>query len=222
MRRWRRRSIRSAHWHREWWWRRRRGRHRGLGGLGGNDAIARLLTQLHQRVADFGCLTLGLAVLDGSALLDGGVVHAQVDLGKVRRVDVDGQVKVVIQVVARRVITLTLAVLGLAIDLGAVLIDVHVAAEYLRKLDDVGIGVAPARLRGNDQQARVLVEHNIGAPGRKRARGVERRQALGVGLAVGELLTDIVRGAGAIAVKVGGELAGALFAQVAFIDFCLT
>ena len=102
------------------------------------------------------------------------------------------------------------------------LVDIHIAAEYLRELDDVGIGVAPAALRSDDQQARVLIEHNIGAPGRKRARGVERGQALGVGLAVGELLADVVRGAGAIAVKVGGELAGALFAQVAFIDFCLT
>lgn len=222
MRRWRRRSIRSARWHREWWWLRRRGRSRGLGGLGGHDAVARLLAQLHQRIADFGCLALGLAVFDGAALIDGGVVHAQVDLGKVRRVDVDGQIKVVIQVVARRVVALALAVLGLAIDLGALLVDIHIAAEYLRELDDVGIGVAPAALRSDDQQARVLIEHNIGAPGRKRARGVERRQALGVGLAVGELLTDIVRGAGAMAVKVGGELAGALFAQVAFIDFCLT
>ncbi len=40
---------------------------------------------------------LGLAVFDGAALIDGGVVHAQVDLGKVRRVDVDGQIKVVIR-----------------------------------------------------------------------------------------------------------------------------
>ena len=134
----------------------------------------------------------------------------------------DGQIKVVIQVVARRGVALALAVLGLAIDLGAMLVDIHIAAEYLRELDDVGIGVAPAALRSDDQQARVLIEHNIGAPGRKRARGVERRRAFGVGLAVGELLTDVVRGAGAIAVKVGGELAGALFAQVAFIDFCLT
>ncbi len=193
-----------------------------LGGLSGHDAVARFLTQLHQRVADLGCLALGLAVFDGTALIDGGVVHAQVDLGKVRRVDVDGQVKVVIQVVARRIVALALAVFCLAIDFGAVLVDIHIAAEYLRELDDVGIGVAPAALRSDDQQARVLIEHNIGAPGRKRARGVERRQAFGVGLAVGELLTDIVRGAGAIAVKVGGELAGALFAQVAFIDFYLT
>ena len=182
------------------------------------DAIARLLAQLHQRVADFGCLALGLAVLNGSALLDGGVVHAQADLGKVRRVDVDGQVKVVIQVVARRIIALALAVLGLAIDLGAMLVDVHVAAEYLRELDDVGVGVAPAALRGNDQLARVLVEHDVGASGRKRARGVERRQAFGIGLAVGELLADVVCGAGAPAAKEGGELAGALFAQVAFVD----
>ena len=134
----------------------------------------------------------------------------------------DGQIKVVIQVVARRVIALALAVFGLAIDLGAMLVDIHIAAEYLRELDDVGVGVAPAALRGNDQQARVFVEHDVGAPGRERARGVERGQALGIGLAVGELLADIVRGAGAIAVEVGGELAGALFAQVAFIDFCLT
>lgn len=144
MRRWRRRSIRSAHWHREWWWLRRRAGHRGLGGLGGHDAVARLLAQLHQRVADLGCLALGLAVFDGAALIDGGVVHAQVDLGKVRRVDVDGQIKVVIQVVARRVVALALAVLGLAIDFGAMLVDIHIAAEYLRELDDVGIGVAPA------------------------------------------------------------------------------
>lgn len=222
MRRWRRRSIRSAHWHREWWWLRRRGRPPRSWGLGGHDAVACLLAQLHQRVADLGCLALGLAVFDGAALIDGGVVYAQVDLGKVRRVDVNGQIKVVIQVVARRVVALALAVLGLAIDLGAMLVDIHIAAEYLRELDDVGIGVAPAALRGDGQQARVLIEHDVGAPGRKRARGVERRQALGIGLTVGELLADIVRGAGAIAVKVGGELAGALFAQVAFIDFCLT
>ena len=50
---------------------------RGLGGLGGHDAVARLLAQLHQRVADLGCLPLGLAVFDGTALIDGGVVHAQ-------------------------------------------------------------------------------------------------------------------------------------------------
>ena len=56
--------------------------HRSLGGLGGNDAVARLLAQLHQRVADLGCLALGLAVFDGAALIDGGVVYAQVDLGK--------------------------------------------------------------------------------------------------------------------------------------------
>ena len=36
-----------------------------------------------------------------------------------------------------------------------------------------------------------VIEHNIGAPGRKRTRGVERRQALGIGLAVGELLTAL-------------------------------
>ena len=58
--------------------------------------------------------------------------------------------------------------------------------------------------------------------GRECARGVERRQALGIGLAVGELLADIVRGAGAIAVEVGGELAGTLFAQVAFADLGLS
>ena len=104
---------------------------RGLGGLSGHDAVTRLLAQLHQRIADFGCLALGLAVLDGPALIDGGVVHAQVDLGKVRRVDVDSQVKVVIQVVTRWVVALALAVLGLAIDLGAMLVDIHITAEYL-------------------------------------------------------------------------------------------
>jgi hypothetical protein len=134
----------------------------------------------------------------------------------------DGQIKVVIQVVARRVVALALAVLGLAIDLGAVLVNIHIAAEYLRKLDDVGVGIAPAALRSDDQQARVFVEHDVSAPGRERARGVERGQALGVGLAVGELLTDIVRGAGAIAAKEGGELADALFAQVAFVDLGLS
>lgn len=77
----------------------------------------------------------------------------------------DGQIKVVIQVVARRVIALALAVLGLAIDFGTVLVDIHITAEYLRKLDDVGAGIAPAALRGNDQQARVFVEHDAGAPG---------------------------------------------------------
>lgn len=102
------------------------------------------------------------------------------------------------------------------------LVDIHIAAEYLRELDDVGIGVAPAALRGNDQQARIFVEHDVGAPGRERARGVERGQALGIGLAVGELLTDIVRGAGTIAAKEGGELADALFAQVAFVDLGLS
>ena len=61
------------------------------------------------------------------------------------------------------------------------------------------------RLRGNDQQARVLIEHNIGAPGRERARGVERCQALGIGLAIGELLANVVRGARAIASKEGRE-----------------
>ena len=134
----------------------------------------------------------------------------------------NGQIEVVIQVVARRVITLALAVLGLAIDLGAVLINIHIAAEHLRKLDDVGVGVAPARLRGNDQQARVLVEHNIGAPGRERSRGIERCQALGIGLAVGELLANVVRGARAITAKEGGELADAFFAQVAFVDLGFT
>ena len=155
-------------------------------------------------------------------LIDGGVVYAQVDLGKVRRVDVDGQVKVVIQVVARRIVALALAVLGLAIDLGPMLVDIHVTAEYLRELDDVRVGVTPARLRGNDQQSCVLVEHDVGTPGRERARGVEGRQALGVGLAVGELLADVVCRAGAIAVEEGGELAGTLFAQVAFIDLGLS
>lgn len=104
---------------------------RGLGSLSGHDTVARFLTQLHQGVANFGCLALGLSVFDGTALIDGGVVHAQVDLGKVRRVDVNGQVKVVIQVVARRVVALALAIFGLAIDLGAMLVDIHIAAEHL-------------------------------------------------------------------------------------------
>ena len=43
----------------------------------------------------------------------------------------DGQIEVVIQVVARRVVALALAVLGLTIDLGAMLVDIHIAAEYL-------------------------------------------------------------------------------------------
>lgn len=134
----------------------------------------------------------------------------------------DGQIKVVIQVVTRRVVALALAVLGLTVDLGAVLVDIHIAAEYLRELDDIGIGVAPAALRSDDQQARIFVEHDVGAPGRERARRVERGQAFGIGLTVGELLTDIVRGAGTIAAKEGGELADALFAQVAFIDLGLS
>ena len=194
-----------------------------FGGLGGHDAVARLLAQLHQRVADLGCLALGLAVLDGAALIDGGVVHAQVDLGKVRRVDVDGQIKVVIQVVARRDCSsrarhpwsrdrCSVRCSSISISQPSTCENSMMSGLASRqRLCEVMIS------RPASSSSMILVR-----PAESVRVGLNEARRCGVRLAVGELLADVVRGAGAIAVEEGGKLAGALFAQVAFVDLGLS
>ena len=134
----------------------------------------------------------------------------------------DRDMEVVVEVVARGIVAHALAVLVFTVLLGAMLLDFCIAAQHLGELDDVGVGVAPTGLRGDDQELCVLVEHDVSAPGRKRARGVKGGQTLGVRFAIGELLADVVYGARAMAMEERRELARAFLAQIAFVDLGLS
>ena len=101
-------------------------------------------------------------------------------------------------------------------------LDLCITAQYLGELDDVGVGVAPAGRRGDDQELCIFIEHDIGATGRKRARRVEGSQALRVRLAISELLADVVCSARAMAVEERRKLACALLAQIPFVDLGLS
>ena len=126
----------------------------------------------------------------------------------------DGEVHVVVYVVARRVVAFPVAFGVLAIDFGAGLANLRIAPGDLGEVHHVRVRIAPPRRGGDDEALRVLVEEHLGVA-TERARRVEPRDAVLVRLAVIELLADLFdRRAPALAEE-GGELLGALFAQVA-------
>ena len=103
----------------------------------------------------------------------------------------DGEIHVVIDVVTRRIVIVLFAVGIFPMQLGTRLTNLGIAAGDLRKIEHVGVRLAPARAARHDEAAGILVENHLHVVA-ERARGVKLRNALLVGLAPVELLANLI------------------------------
>lgn len=105
-------------------------------------------------------------------------------------------------------------------ELAARLANLGIATGDLGKVHNVGICVSPTGIARDDETLRVLVEHHLHIAA-ERARDVELRHLLPVGLAILKLLGDLLDRARASVAEERGQLARALLAQVAILKLAI-
>ena len=122
------------------------------------------------------------------------VIHLERNLVEVGGVHVDGDIHVVINVVARRIVAFLFAFGIFAHDFGAGFAYFRIAAGDLGKVNNIGVCVAPTRCARDNEAARIFIDDYLGVAA-QRACCVKCRHALFVGLAIIKLLANLFNGA---------------------------